>query len=171
MVEVPAAPVAIAEAPILAIPVRKGPVPVPRYDDMPADLQQEIDDALGGMSLDVMIAKEDARQTGEQFETESRHRASVVKVHKDNVQDALGDASTKNVSSTGGQYSLLSFFGKADYNFADKYVASFTVRRDGSSRLGPQNRWGTFPAALSMSSESAGMARLIRRPFSSRVRR
>ena len=38
------------------------------------------------------------------------------------------------------------YFGKADYNFADKYVASFTVRRDGSSRLGPDHRWGTFPA-------------------------
>ncbi|MEP7344687.1 MAG: SusC/RagA family TonB-linked outer membrane protein, partial [Gemmatimonadaceae bacterium] len=62
------------------------------------------------------------------------------------VQDALGDASTKVVSSTGGQSSLLSFFGKADYNFSDKYVASVTVRRDGSSRLGPENRWGTFPA-------------------------
>jgi TonB-linked SusC/RagA family outer membrane protein len=60
------------------------------------------------------------------------------------IQDALGQ--TKNTSSTGGQSSLLSYFGKADYNFADKYVASFTVRRDGSSRLGPDNRWGTFPA-------------------------
>ena len=62
------------------------------------------------------------------------------------VQDALGDASTKTVSSSGGQSSLLSFFGKADYNVSDKYVASVTLRRDGSSRLGPTNRWGTFPA-------------------------
>ncbi len=43
--------------------------------------------------------------------------------------------------------SLLSYFGKVDYTFADKYLASFTVRRDGSSRFGPENRWGTFPAA------------------------
>jgi TonB-dependent starch-binding outer membrane protein SusC len=62
------------------------------------------------------------------------------------IQDALGDASTKNVSSSGGRYAELSFFGKADYNFADKYVASFTMRKDGSSRLGPTHRWGTFPA-------------------------
>jgi TonB-linked SusC/RagA family outer membrane protein len=62
------------------------------------------------------------------------------------IQDALGDAKTKNVSSSGGQYALLSFFGKADYNFADKYVVSATLRADGSSRLGPTNRWGTFPA-------------------------
>jgi TonB-linked SusC/RagA family outer membrane protein len=60
------------------------------------------------------------------------------------IQDALG--TTKNVFTTGGNNSLLSLFGKADYNFADKYVASFTIRRDGSSRLAPGNQWGTFPA-------------------------
>jgi len=62
------------------------------------------------------------------------------------IQDALGQASTKNVFSTGGRSGLLSFFGKADYNFADRYIASFTLRKDGSSRLGPDHRWGTFPA-------------------------
>lgn len=63
------------------------------------------------------------------------------------IQDALGDSKTKVVNSFGGEYALLSFFGKADYNYDEKYVASFTVRRDGSSRLGANSRWGTFPAA------------------------
>ena len=62
------------------------------------------------------------------------------------VQDALGDAKSKIVNSFGGHSALLSVFGKADYNYNDKYVASATVRRDGSSRLGPTNRYGTFPA-------------------------
>jgi len=62
------------------------------------------------------------------------------------LQPTLGDASTLSVNSNGAQSALLSYFGKADYNFQDKYVASFTVRRDGSSRLGPEHRWGTFPA-------------------------
>ncbi|CAN5321544.1 hypothetical protein BH09GEM1_BH09GEM1_33190 [soil metagenome] len=62
------------------------------------------------------------------------------------IQDALGDAKSKVVNSFGGESALLSFFGKADYNFADKYVLSGTVRRDGSSRLGPTSQWGTFPA-------------------------
>lgn len=46
--------------------------------------------------------------------------------------------------STG--YSLMSFFGKVNYAYDDKYLASVTVRRDGSSRFGKNNRWGTFPA-------------------------
>jgi TonB-dependent starch-binding outer membrane protein SusC len=62
------------------------------------------------------------------------------------IQDALGDPTTKNVFSSGGRTALLSFFGKAGLNFADKYVASFTLRKDGSSNLGPAHRWGTFPA-------------------------
>jgi TonB-linked SusC/RagA family outer membrane protein len=62
------------------------------------------------------------------------------------VQDALGDSKTKTAFTSGGESALLSYFGKADYNFADRYVASLTVRRDGSSRLGPAHRWGTFPA-------------------------
>lgn len=47
-------------------------------------------------------------------------------------------------SSTG--YSLISFFGKANYVFDDKYLASVTLRRDGSSRFGKENRFGTFPS-------------------------
>ncbi|HEX6627030.1 MAG TPA: SusC/RagA family TonB-linked outer membrane protein [Gemmatimonadaceae bacterium] len=62
------------------------------------------------------------------------------------IQDALGDPSTKNVFSNGGKNALLSLFGKIGYNFADKYVASYTLRRDGSSNLAPGHRWGTFPA-------------------------
>ena len=62
------------------------------------------------------------------------------------LQDALGDPDTKNVSSGGFKASLLSFFGKIDYNFAQRYFLSFTIRRDGSSRLGSTNQWGTFPA-------------------------
>lgn len=47
-------------------------------------------------------------------------------------------------SSTG--YALISLFGKADYVYADKYLASVTIRRDGSSRFGSANSYATFPA-------------------------
>ena len=41
---------------------------------------------------------------------------------------------------------LLSFFAKVDYDWDERYVASITARRDGSSRFGPENRWGNFYA-------------------------
>jgi TonB-linked SusC/RagA family outer membrane protein len=41
-------------------------------------------------------------------------------------------------------YSLISFFGRANYNYNNKYLVSATVRQDGSSRFSPGKRWGTF---------------------------
>ena len=42
---------------------------------------------------------------------------------------------------------LLSFFGRANYNFMDKYLLSATFRTDGSSKFSEGNRWGYFPSA------------------------
>jgi small subunit ribosomal protein S1 len=78
------------EAPVLTKPVSKGPVPIPRYDDTSADFEQEMSAALGNLSIDQLITKEDAKRTGPEFETESRHRAMVVRVHRDNVFFSLG---------------------------------------------------------------------------------
>ncbi len=47
----------------------------------------------------------------------------------------------------GSGFSLVSFFGKANYTFKDRYLASLTIRRDGSSRFGSNNKYGTFPSA------------------------
>jgi TonB-linked SusC/RagA family outer membrane protein len=41
---------------------------------------------------------------------------------------------------------LASFFGRVNLTAADKYLLTLSVRRDGSSRFGPANQWGTFPA-------------------------
>lgn len=59
------------------------------------------------------------------------------------------NAATGTMSNTGAKvgYRLASFFGKIDYNWRDLVLASFTLRHDGSSRFGKDNRWGTFPAA------------------------
>ncbi len=59
------------------------------------------------------------------------------------------DASSGIERSTGNKsaYALVSFFGKIDYNWKDLLLASFTIRHDGSSRFGSNNRYGTFPAA------------------------
>lgn len=59
------------------------------------------------------------------------------------------NAATGTMRNSGAKvgYRLASFFGKLDYNYDDLILASFTIRRDGSSRFGKDNRWGTFPAA------------------------
>ncbi len=45
-----------------------------------------------------------------------------------------------------GGYSLVSFFGKMNYSFDDRYMASLTLRYDGSSRFGRNNRYALFPS-------------------------
>lgn len=57
--------------------------------------------------------------------------------------EELGNLSASGIST---EWGLLSFFGQLGYNYKSRYVVNLSVRRDGSSRFGPANRWGTFPA-------------------------
>ena len=44
------------------------------------------------------------------------------------------------------EHYIVSFFGRLNYSFDDKYLLTFTLRNDGSSRFGKDNRWGLFPS-------------------------
>ena len=48
--------------------------------------------------------------------------------------------------STKSEWSLISYIGRVNYNFDEKYFLSASLRRDGSSRFGANNKWGYFPA-------------------------
>ncbi|WP_084646009.1 SusC/RagA family TonB-linked outer membrane protein [Marinimicrobium agarilyticum] len=50
------------------------------------------------------------------------------------------------VSGSGDAWTMLSYFTQVDYDYQGRYLASVTVRRDGSSRFGENHRYGTFPA-------------------------
>ena len=45
------------------------------------------------------------------------------------------------------EWSLISYLGRINYDFKDKYLLTVSFRRDGSSRFGTNNKWGTFPSA------------------------
>jgi TonB-linked SusC/RagA family outer membrane protein len=57
-----------------------------------------------------------------------------------------GDAETAKNSSNKGSSALESFFGRVNYSFDDKYLITTTLRADGSSKFGPENKWGYFPS-------------------------
>lgn len=59
-----------------------------------------------------------------------------------------GDASKKflNASSYRNSNTLAAVFGRVNYNYAEKYLVSASLRREGSSRFGANNKWGWFPA-------------------------
>lgn len=52
----------------------------------------------------------------------------------------------ESVSSYAESNTLISMYGRINYNYADKYLLTATVRRDGSSRFGSGNKWGIFPS-------------------------
>ncbi|MGN0280915.1 MAG: SusC/RagA family TonB-linked outer membrane protein [Prevotella sp.] len=59
----------------------------------------------------------------------------------------VGDQSTStNSGSDASQWSIESWFGRLNYNFDNRYLLTATVRADGSSSFGKNNRWGYFPS-------------------------
>jgi len=64
-----------------------------------------------------------------------------------------------NVGASGvaTEWALMSYFAQGSYSYGSRYIISASLRRDGSSRFGPNNRWGTFPsvsAAWNLGNES-----------------
>ncbi|MDR1499915.1 MAG: TonB-dependent receptor [Tannerellaceae bacterium] len=55
-------------------------------------------------------------------------------------------SSIQTASGGSRESGLLSFFGRAAYDYESKYIADLNIRADGSSRFGSENRWGVFPS-------------------------
>lgn len=58
----------------------------------------------------------------------------------------LGDAQTAQNSGSAGSDAIESYYSRINYNYDDRYLLTGTVRADGSSKFGPNNRWGYFPS-------------------------
>ena len=62
------------------------------------------------------------------------------------LSDTQAGTALPNESDIEAKENMLSFFGRINYTIADKYLATFTMRADGSSKFGDGNRWGVFPS-------------------------
>lgn len=60
--------------------------------------------------------------------------------------DQYGNRQVASTDSYENEYYLISFFGRLNYSISDKYLLTFTLRNDGSSRFHKDNRWGLFPS-------------------------
>jgi TonB-linked SusC/RagA family outer membrane protein len=65
----------------------------------------------------------------------------------DSYQKIVSAATKSDGSSTETEFAFLSYFGRVNYKFDDKYLLSLSLRRDASSRFGRNSRYGYFPAA------------------------
>ena len=98
-----------------------------------------------------------------------------LSIYKSNVTENLGTKEGWTYNDDEGRYIqnnntpspwenyLVSFFGRLNYNFKERYLLTATLRQDGSSRFSKSNRWGLFPsAALAWS--------IINEPFMEKAR-
>lgn len=75
--------------------------------------------------------------------------AVITKGQKSNKLTTLSNGTFAQSwnDTTDDDYSYVSFFGRGEYSYADRYYADFSVRADGSSRFGSTGRWGAFWSA------------------------
>ena len=97
---------------------------------------------IGKHRGDVLLGMELNRQDNESF---AGKRYDYAVLTTDYMWPDVGSGRQQAFGSGDG-FSLVSFFGKLNYTFNDRYLASVTVRRDGSSRFGKNNKYGTFPS-------------------------
>ncbi|MFV0345509.1 MAG: SusC/RagA family TonB-linked outer membrane protein [Bacteroidales bacterium] len=64
----------------------------------------------------------------------------------DQIFATSSDAADRNFSGSEGESAYVSFIGRFNYNFADKYIAEFSFRNDGNYRFPKDTRWGFFPS-------------------------
>ena len=97
---------------------------------------------FGGHTITALAGTEAVRNNVEIFSATAKEFALET---EDYFQLSAASGERSNSGMRTG-FSLFSYFGKVGYNYQGKYLASATVRRDGSSRFGTQNRFATFPA-------------------------
>ncbi|MBN9298040.1 MAG: TonB-dependent receptor [Filimonas sp.] len=73
--------------------------------------------------------------------------ASRLTYPNNSVQEInAGGAGSQSNSGTASEWSLLSFYGRLNYDYDGKYLLEANARYDASSRFPPNNRWGLFPS-------------------------
>ena len=64
----------------------------------------------------------------------------------DNIHEMENGEKMHSIDGSSSEWSLLSFMGRLNYTYDNKYLLTSTIRRDGSSRFGRNHRWGIFPS-------------------------
>lgn len=99
--------------------------------------------SFGKHHIDAVFGSEFTRYVHEGF---SARRNDIYLEDRDFAFIGVASGEKITLGSSADEYAYFSLFGKANYSYAGKYLLSATVRRDGSSLFGANNRYGVFPA-------------------------
>ena len=98
-------------------------------------------DITQGYHLQLMAGHES--QEGEWYQGQMGRKGYITDAIK---SIAVGDATTSTNNEQGADWAIESYYGRLNYNMLDRYLLTATLRADGSSSFGPDNRWGWFPS-------------------------
>lgn len=98
-------------------------------------------DIVKGYHLQLMGGHE--TQEGEWYNGSMGRKGYITDAIK---SIAVGNASTSTNSEQGADWAIESYYGRLNYNMLDRYLLTATLRADGSSSFGENNRWGYFPS-------------------------
>ncbi len=97
---------------------------------------------MGKHRADFLLGTELNRQIDEWF---SAYKEDFIVLNPTYMWPSAGTGIAQAYGG-GGSFSLISFFGKANYSYDNRYLVSLTMRYDGSSRFGKNNRFAFFPS-------------------------
>lgn len=106
------------------------------------------DKTISQHTFNVVLGQSAERNTGRRLYGMAKDLIAYMG-DKANIDFTTSLPNNGNRNTEGGltdPHSLASYFGRLSYNFAERYMLQLTVRRDGSSRFGENNKWGTFPS-------------------------
>lgn len=104
------------------------------------------DRQFGKHSVNAVLGQSAMQNTGMNLYGSLQNLKDINKPYMNNTN---ADQSRGEMSASGGpayKHTLSSYFFRASYNYGERYMAQVTVRRDGSSRFGANNRYATFPS-------------------------
>lgn len=106
------------------------------------------DKTFNGHSFALVLGQSAKKYTGRTLKGEGTDMIALLG-DKANIDFTSGLASDGKQLASGGKFdpsTLASYFGRLSYNFDERYMLQLTVRRDGSSNFGANNKWATFPS-------------------------
>ena len=116
----------------------RGEQEMDRYTALNANQLLTYSPTFGDHSINVLLGHETKSDTSY---TLYGHMTNFV---LQDVTDFSNAVVYQELDSYRSSYFLQGYFGRAEYSYANKYYASASYRRDGSSRFSPENRWGSF---------------------------
>lgn len=96
--------------------------------------------------VDILVGEETYDLRTDNFYNQYRDYPNFIDINDAFKNTNLATPFAGFPSQRKSRYTSLSFFGKINYAFKDKYLVSFNLRQDGASKFAPEKRWGSFPS-------------------------